>query len=99
MARLIIVWDIEAKTSFKEWINYIKEDSLQNAQKVRSEILDIVDGLKLHPLKYPPDRFKISNDGNYRAFEKHNYRIAYKIDDQQIIILRLRHVRSEPKEH
>ncbi len=97
MGSLTVVWDVEAKASFQQWINYVKEDSLYNAQKVRDDILRTIDGLIGHPLKFPPDKFKNENDGNYRAFEKHNYRIAYKIEGYQIIILRLRHVRSEPK--
>ncbi|WP_369427811.1 type II toxin-antitoxin system RelE/ParE family toxin [Membranihabitans maritimus] len=52
-----------------------------------------------HPGKYPPDKFKTDNDGSYRAFEKFSYRVAYKIKEKEIAILRIRHVKQEPKEY
>lgn len=47
----------------------------------------------------PPDKFKKNNPGNYRAFEKYSYRIAYKHTATEIRILRVRHVKQEPKEY
>lgn len=61
--------------------------------------MKIVDSLPGHPEKYPPDKFKKSNPGNYRAFEKYSYRIAYKHTSEEIRILRVRHVKQEPKEY
>ncbi|WP_209332753.1 type II toxin-antitoxin system RelE/ParE family toxin [Lunatimonas salinarum] len=49
------------------------------------------------PERYPLDRFKQDNPDNYRAFEKFSYRIAYRYTDKEIIILRFRHVKQEPK--
>jgi plasmid stabilization system protein ParE len=49
------------------------------------------------PEKYPPDKFRLDNEGNYRAFETHSYRISYKFTDREIRILRIRHVRQSPK--
>lgn len=97
--KLVVVWDKPAYTSLQIAYDYIKEDSLVNADRVREGILKITKGLSDHPEKYPPDKFKKDNTGNYRAFEKYSYRVAYKITEQEIIILRVRHVKQEPKEY
>jgi plasmid stabilization system protein ParE len=76
-----------------------KKNQYSNAERVTTGIVKIIDGLIDHPEKYPPDKFKKDNPGNYRAFEKYSYRIAYKHTDKEIRILRIRHVKQEPKEY
>jgi plasmid stabilization system protein ParE len=75
--KLVVAWDKSAYTSLQRAYDYIKEDSLVNAERVREEILKISKGLPDHPEKYPPDKFKKANTGNYRAFEKYSYRVVY----------------------
>lgn len=72
MAKMIIVWDTPAKTSFKKQIKHIAEDSIQNAEQVSQDILSVIDLIPSHPEKFPPDKFKTENNGSFRAFEKHN---------------------------
>jgi plasmid stabilization system protein ParE len=93
----IVQWDKQAYVAFQKIFEYIKQDSPANADKVRFEILRITHSLPEHPEKYPPDKLKKENPGNYRAFEKYSYRIAYKHTDQEIRILRISHVKQEPK--
>lgn len=88
---------MQASRRFKKIYNQILEDSYSNAQKVRSEISAIIDKLPEHPTIYPPDKYKKNNPGNYRAFEKHAYRIAYRHTEKEIRILRIRHVKQEPR--
>ena len=73
-----VIWDKPAYISLQKAYKRISEDSPLNAEKVRSEILKAAGGLPKHPEKYPLDRFKKDNPGNYRAFEKYSYRVAYK---------------------
>lgn len=77
----------------------IREDSPVNAEKVRADIFKITRELVKHPEKYPPDKFKKGNPGNYRAFEKHSYRVAYRHTAGEIRILRVRHVKQEQKKY
>ena len=93
----VIAWDRAALYSLQKVFEYIQKDSPQNAVKVRDSILKIIRGIPDHPLKFPPDKFKTNNQGNYRAFEKFSYRIAYRVSDKEIKILRIRHVKQEPK--
>ena len=96
MAEKVIVWDQEARKSFRKNLENIMEDSFQAAQKVGDEILSLVDSLAEQPERFPPDRFKNGNDGSYRAFEKHSLRLSYHVSEKQIRILRVRHVKQRP---
>jgi plasmid stabilization system protein ParE len=79
--------------------NVISKDSLQNAVKVLEEIVAAVDKAISNPEFYGPDKYKQNNDGSYRAFEKHRYRIAYRFTGNIIRVLRVRHSKMEPKEY
>jgi plasmid stabilization system protein ParE len=46
---------------------------------------------------YSLDRFKVNNDGSYRAFEKYHYRVSYRVLPNEIRILRIRHTSINPK--
>jgi len=52
-----------------------------------------------NPEFYGSDKYKKENDGSYRAFEKHHYRINYRFTDNVIRVLRVRHTGREPKEY
>lgn len=78
---------------------YILKDSFQNAEKVRNEILASTFKLAKNPEAHPPDKYKKNNDGGFRAFELHNYRIAYRIKQDTIIIVRIRHTSMEPNKY
>jgi plasmid stabilization system protein ParE len=96
---LPIIWDKEAKAQLRNAYNEILKESYQGAVTVRDGILDTVDKITEQPYRYPADKFKTNNTGNYRAFELHNYRVAYRVTDEDIRILRVRHVKREPLEY
>lgn len=72
--KLTIRWKQKAVKQFVEAIKYIEEDSIANAEKFEKQILKKLDELLLQPERYQVDKFKVKNDGSYRAFEKFNYR-------------------------
>ncbi len=92
----MVVWSKTASFQLRKAYNYIIKDSFQNGQIVRDEIIALTINLANHPEKYPLDRFKKNNDGSFRAFEIHHYRISYRILKSQIIIVRLRHTSMSP---
>ena len=91
-----ISWNKLALIQFNKAIEFIAEDSIQNAEKVRVDILQKIEEIPSLPEKYPPDKYKLDNNGNYRAFELYHYRIAYYIAPLEIRILRVRHTSREP---
>ncbi len=94
--RLPVIWDSMAIDQLQKAYERILKESYQGAITVRNGIIDAIDKIQEQPYKYPSDRFKKNNTGNYRAFELYSYRIAYKITDKEVLILRLRHVKQEP---
>lgn len=92
----VIKWVPSAEASLRKAYQYIKENSLVNAEMVKTGITEMIDKLPENPQRHGIDKFKRNNPGNYRAFEKYNYRIAYTHTDKEIYILRIRHVRQEP---
>jgi plasmid stabilization system protein ParE len=95
----VVVWNIRASIYFRKAYEYIMDESYTNAEKVRNGIVKVIDNLPANPGKYLLDKFKKNNQGNYRAFEKYSYRIAYKHTDNEVRIIRMRHVKQEPKEY
>ena len=93
-----ITWDKQALDSLQAAVEYIRKDSQSNAERVKLAILKIIYSLPTNPQKYPLDKFKKENSGNYRAFEKYSYRVSYRYTSSEIRILRIRHVKQEPKE-
>ena len=63
--------------------------------KIKSSAYDVRD----NPEKYPPDKYKINNKGNYRAYEIYRYRISYLITKKDIYIVRLRGTDQNPREY
>lgn len=93
-----IVWDVDARSAFRKAIAYIKKDSPQNAEKVRLDINTAVKKLADEPERlHAPDKYKIPNDGSFRAFEIHRYRIAYFAGEEEIRIVRFRHTSKAPE--
>lgn len=76
---MVTTWSKSAKGQLQAAFNYIKQDSPQNAENVRDEIIVITIELALKPEIHPPDKYKLKNDGTYRAFELHHYRVSYRV--------------------
>ena len=93
-----VVWRKKTLGQLKQIFEYIREHSLESAKKIINDILDTAENLPNNPKKFPADKYKLNNDGSFRAFELHNYRVAYQIAFNEIRILRVRHVRMEPLE-
>ncbi len=73
-----VVWTKRSQQDMRRAYEYISKDSVQNAAKVLQDIVAAVDKAVINPEFYRPDKYKINNDGSYRAFEKHRYRISYR---------------------
>ncbi len=64
-----IVWNQRPLRQFNDIINFIAEDSPDNAIKVGEKILAKIKQLSLNPEIYAPDKYKKYNkNSSYRAF-------------------------------
>ena len=92
-----IAWSKRALNQFENIYRFIFEDSEQNAEKVRKDILDIVAKVAQYPDSFSPEQYKKDNDGSYRYFEKHRVRVTYHVMEDIILIVRVRHTSMKPK--
>ncbi len=92
-------WPPVAQNQLAKVYKYILRESYQNAEKVKSYILLSTRKLITHPEMYPPDKYRKNNDGSFRAYELHHFRVAYRVTEKEIIIVRVRHTKMEPKEY
>lgn len=91
-----IIIDDNAKLALRQAYHYILKDSPQNAKKVKEKILFLIRKIPSNPQFYPPDKFRINNDGSFRAFEIYRYRITYHISKDNIRVIRIRHTKLNP---
>ena len=91
-----IIWSNASELHLKNIYDYIKIDSLQNADLVLYKLIKKVNELKLHPEKYNLDKYKRNNDNTFRAFEIYSFRVSYKIYNSEIHILRIRSTHQKP---
>lgn len=95
-----IVWNETPKKFLKEAITYIRKSSPQNADKVKAGILQSIRQLAELPEIHPHDKYKENNDtSQFRAFEKFSLRISYFASDEEIRIVRIRHVKQLPEKY
>jgi len=93
---MVTVWSKTARAELHKAYLYILMDSLQNAEMVRDDLIDETINLAKHPEKHPLDKFKTGNDGTWRAFEMHHYRVSYRITANEVRIVRMRHTSRSP---
>ena len=65
-----VVWDEQASSQLKSLYEYIKSRLTSFRKKVRNDIIAITRKLPSQPENpHQPDKYKINNDGTFRAFE------------------------------
>lgn len=94
-----IIWTNLADTQLSlAFLDLLEEsESLDITIKVMTEIYESVKILSSHPEIYALDDFRRNNDGSIRAFEKHTYRISYRVTETTIYIIQVRYARKRPK--
>jgi len=99
MVQKIVVWSPQAMQQLEKAYDYILKYSFQNAEKVRKDILESTRKVGNYPEIYPLDKYRKDNDGSFRAYEVHRYRISYQVTPSTIIIIRVRHTKMQPKKY
>lgn len=99
MMEIRIKWNRKAIRQFDEAITYIEKETTSGAEKLKQDILLTIDSLRTHPEKFHPDKYKLHNDGSFRAFEMHHYRVSYRFKENDVVIIRIRHTKMNPQEY
>jgi plasmid stabilization system protein ParE len=92
-----VIWPQKVQNQLSKIYRYILLDSLQNAEKVKKDILSSTRKLTINPEIFPLDKYRKDNDGSFRAYELHHYRISFPITEKKIIIVRIRHTSMQPR--
>ena len=99
MTKRKVTWGKLAAREFNAAIKYIRKDSEQNADKVKEIILNKINGLADEKVVHRMDPYKKNNDGKFLYFELLRYRIVYYAASDEVIIIRIRHTKREPKKY
>ena len=97
MIKRKVTWTKAAIAQFDKIIDYIREDSDQNADRIKEKILDKINHLSDDRIVHRKDPYKKNNDGNYLYFETMKYRIVYYKSAKEVFIIRIKHTSMEPK--
>lgn len=94
-----IIWRKSARLYLEKAIDYIRQDSVKNADIVSKAILATIDKASRFPGHFPPDKYKHNNTGSFRAFEIYSFRISFYADADTLRIVRIRHTKQMPKNY
>ena len=99
MGKRKVTWGKLAAREFNAAIKYIRKDSEQNADNVKKIILTKINSLADNRVVHRKDPYKKNNDGKFLYFEILRYRIVYYAAPDEVIIIRIRHTKREPKKY
>ncbi len=94
-----INWDPVALAAFAEAMDFIAARSPASAKKLASAISEAVSKAAGYLTSYPPDKYRIDGNLQFREFEIISFRISYFVAPEGIAILRFRHVRQFPERY
>ena len=87
-----IIWSPLSTDRIQEIAEYISNDSIVEAQNWIEDIFENVSRLE----RFPEIGRKVTEikKNNYRELIVGNYRVVYRIDDKQIVVLTVRHFKQ-----
>lgn len=94
--KLPVRWDKFAKENLDAIYEYIAQDSVSAAKKVKKELVKLVGSLNDFPEKYPNEKYLINELENYRSVSKWSYKIIYEVTDECIIVADIFHTSQHP---
>ena len=105
MSRLRVEYTLGARRELKDSYLWIKERSPQGAEKWRNELLEAIEALADHPLRWPVapenDRFpREIREIRLLLFRKRQsqFRVYFTVESQRVVILSVRRSSRRPLE-
>jgi len=99
MAKRNIRWDKKASEDFIAILQYIAQDSPENAIRVSNRVWKIINTSPEFPEMFKADELKSKNTGNFRVFISDRIRVSYQITQALIRIVSVSHTSQEPLEY
>jgi plasmid stabilization system protein ParE len=84
--KLPVRWDPRARESLDDIYNYIAEDSVSAARRVKKSLVQLARSLGHFPEKYSHEDYLAGEPENYRSVSKWRYKIIYEVTDKYVII-------------
>ena len=81
-----LIWSKKAKVSLKNIYHYIKKDSPQAAEKVRTRLVETAEHLLIFPEKFPKEELLKETGANFRSISVWHYKIVYELYQDKIIV-------------
>ncbi len=94
--KLPIRWDRLAKENLDAIYDYIAQDSVPAAKRVKKELIKLAHSLNDFPEKFSKERYLANESEDYRSVSKWNYKIIYEVTSKCIIIADVFHTSRHP---
>lgn len=94
-----IEWTLSSMTDLYKTLDYIAEQSIQNAEAVLNSVNTCLEKAALNPEINPAYKYKLNNKGNCRSFEIKKCRVTYLIvKNRKVIKVRFRSTKQKPSQ-
>jgi len=93
-----VIVSTQAKQSLKEIVSYIKVDSPQAAEYVKTTLIALMRSLGNAPEKYSKEFILEDTGKNYRSGTQWRYKIIYFFTGKKVLVLDIIHTSMDPKE-
>ena len=94
--KLPIRWDRLAKENLDQIFDFIAQDSVTAARKVKKEFIKLAHSLNDFPEKFSVEPYLKDEPENYRSVSKWSYKIIYEVTEEYIIIVDVFHTSQHP---
>ena len=102
MSRLRVEYTLGAWRELKDTYLWIKERSPQGAEKWRDELIEQIEALADHPLRWPvaPENDRFPREIRLLLFRKRQspFRFYFTVESQHVVILAVRRSSRQPLE-
>ena len=85
-----------AKESFKQIIEYIRNESSDNAIKVRMRVNQHIKNLNTFPRRYRREPYLADRNGEFRSFGVDSLLIIYQVESNIVTVLDIVHSSRNP---
>ena len=91
-----VLWDEKAVAELNKIYDYIAQDSVYAARKVKKALIKAADKLKTFPEGYPREPYLSHLPQHYRFVMKWSYKIIFEVTADTVIVVSIFHTKQHP---